>query len=82
MKTIGIIKGASVRRCLTFNQRFTSSLKITRIQAFQVDLPLHEGKYTWADGKSIEVFDATIVKIETNQGLVGYGEQTPLGPGA
>lgn len=26
------------------------------------------------------VFDATVVKIETDSGFVGYGENTPLGP--
>lgn len=55
-------------------------LRITRIQAFQVDLPLHEKSYKWAGGKSVEVFDATVVKIETNLGVIGYGENTPLGP--
>ena len=34
--------------------------RITRIQAFQVDLPLHEGSYKWSGGKSVEVFDSTI----------------------
>lgn len=55
-------------------------LKITRIQVFQVDLPLHEGRYKWSDGKFVEVFDATVVKLETNLGITGFGEQTPLGP--
>lgn len=55
-------------------------MKIKRIQAYQVDLPLHEGSYNWSGGKSVEVFDTTIVKIETDEGLVGYGEVCPLGP--
>ena len=57
-----------------------SSIKIKRIQVFQVDLPLHELSYKWSGGKSVEVFDATVVKIETNAGITGYGENTPLGP--
>lgn len=28
----------------------------------------------------MEVFDATVVRIETEAGIVGYGENTPLGP--
>ena len=55
-------------------------MKITRIQAFQVDLPLHEGSYNWSGGKSVTVFDSTVVRIETDEGSVGFGEITPLGP--
>ena len=55
-------------------------MKITRITAHQVDLPLHEGSYSWSGGKSVDVFDCTIVAIETDEGLVGHGEITPLGP--
>lgn len=57
-----------------------SGIQIKRILAYQVDLPLHEGSYKWSDGKNVSVFDATIVKIETNFGITGYGENTPLGP--
>jgi L-alanine-DL-glutamate epimerase-like enolase superfamily enzyme len=55
-------------------------LKITRIFAHRVDLPLKEGRYNWASGKSVSVFDSTIVGIETDAGLTGYGEVCPLGP--
>ena len=55
-------------------------MKITRISAFQVDLPLYEGSYKWSGGKSVSVFDSTIVRVETDAGLVGYGEVCPLGP--
>ena len=54
--------------------------RITRIQAFQVDLPLHEGSYKWSGGKSVEVFDSTIVRVETDEGVTGHGEVCPLGP--
>ena len=54
--------------------------KIARISAYQVDLPLHEGTYKWSGGKSVEVFDSTIVEVETDDGRVGYGEVCPLGP--
>ena len=55
-------------------------MKITRIAAWQVDLPLHEGSYKWSGGKSVDVFDSTVVRIETDTGLVGHGEVCPLGP--
>ena len=55
-------------------------MKIARIAAWQVDLPLHEGSYKWSGGKSVDVFDSTIVAVETDTGLIGYGEVCPLGP--
>jgi L-alanine-DL-glutamate epimerase-like enolase superfamily enzyme len=55
-------------------------MKIQRIAAYQVDLPLHEGSYKWSGGKSVEVFDSTIVRVETDAGIVGHGEVCPLGP--
>jgi cis-L-3-hydroxyproline dehydratase len=54
-------------------------MKITGIQAFQVDLPLHEGSYKWSGGNSVSVFDSTVVAVETDAGLTGYGEVCPLG---
>ena len=55
-------------------------MKITRIAAYQVDLPLREGSYKWSGGKSVDVFDSTIVQVDTDTGLSGYGEVCPLGP--
>ena len=55
-------------------------MKITRISAYQVDLPLHEGNYNWSGGKSVDVFDSTVVRIETDAGITGTGEVCPLGP--
>ena len=55
-------------------------MKITRILAYRVDLPLHETTYKWSGGKSVTVFDSTIVGVETDAGLTGYGEVCPLGP--
>jgi len=54
-------------------------MRISAIRAYQVDLPLREGRYTWADGRYVEVFDSTVVEILTDEGLVGYGEVCPLG---
>jgi len=55
-------------------------MKITGIRVYQVDLPLAEGRYAWADDKSVDVFDSTVVALETDQGLEGHGEVCPLGP--
>src|SRR6185312_3542555 len=55
-------------------------MKIARILAYRVELPLHETTYKWSGGKSVSVFDSTIVRVETDTGLAGYGEVCPLGP--
>src|SRR3954465_8246390 len=55
-------------------------MKITRILAYRVELPLHEGSYKWSGGKSVTVFDSTIVRVETDSGVAGHGEVCPLGP--
>ncbi len=55
-------------------------MKIERIKVYQVDLPLHEGSYQWSGGKSVSVFDDTVVRLETDVGITGHGEVCPLGP--
>ena len=55
-------------------------MKITAIRAWQIDLPLHEGSYKWSGGNAVSVFDTTVVGVETDAGLTGWGEICPLGP--
>src|SRR6478735_1795855 len=55
-------------------------MRISRVSAYRVELPLHEGSYKWSGGKSVSVFDSTIVGVETDDGITGYGEVCPLGP--
>ncbi len=55
-------------------------VKITAIRVYQVDLPLVEGRYSWSEGKFVEVFDSTVVELLTDEGLAGFGEVCPLGP--
>ena len=54
--------------------------KIKRITAYKIDLPLKEGSYNWSEGKSVSVFDSTVIAVETENGTIGYGECCPLGP--
>ena len=54
-------------------------MKIRRIAAYRVDLPLREGSYKWSGGKSVDVFDSTIVEVEADDGTLGHGEVCPLG---
>lgn len=55
-------------------------MKITKLGVYQVDLPLREGTYHWSGGKSVSVFDSTVVRIDTDRGVTGWGEVCPLGP--
>jgi L-alanine-DL-glutamate epimerase-like enolase superfamily enzyme len=75
---------ASLHRLWVVTPQSDSSLSagmnIARIFAHRVELPLHETTYKWSGGKAITVFDSTIVGVETDTGLIGYGEVCPLGP--
>ncbi len=55
-------------------------MKIKSITVYQVDLPLRETNYKWSGGKSVTVFDSTVVAVETDTGVMGWGECCPLGP--
>jgi L-alanine-DL-glutamate epimerase-like enolase superfamily enzyme len=55
-------------------------MKITKIYAYRVELPFVEGSYKWSGGKSVSVFDSTVVRVDTDEGVTGYGEVCPLGP--
>src|SRR5262245_29880856 len=55
-------------------------MRIRRITAYWVELPLHEGAYRWSGGQAVTVFDSTVVRVDTDAGLTGYGEVCPLGP--
>jgi L-alanine-DL-glutamate epimerase-like enolase superfamily enzyme len=55
-------------------------MRIKKISAWRVALPLHEGSYKWSGGKSVTVFDSTVVSVETDTSVIGYGEVCPLGP--
>ncbi|HBL25880.1 MAG TPA: mandelate racemase [Acidobacteria bacterium] len=55
-------------------------MQITHIRGYRVALPLHEGSYKWSGGKSVSVFDCTVVEVATDAGITGWGEVCPLGP--
>ena len=55
-------------------------MRIVGLSLYQVDLPLYEGSYNWSGGKSVQVFDSTVVRLLTDDGLEGFGEVCPLGP--
>ncbi len=55
-------------------------MKITSISAYATSLELKEGAYSWGT-QSFPSFDSTVVVIDTDEGLQGFGEICPLGPG-
>lgn len=48
-------------------------MKITRLEVYQIDLPYAGGEYRLSGGRTYTNFDATIVKLTTDTGLVGFG---------
>ena len=54
-------------------------MKITRIDVFQVDLPVKGGVYRLSGGREYTAYDATITRIATDTGHEGWGESTPFG---
>jgi L-alanine-DL-glutamate epimerase-like enolase superfamily enzyme len=56
-----------------------AELKIEKIDVFQIDLPYAGGVYRLSGGREYTSFDATIVRITTQDGLEGWGESTPFG---
>ncbi|NIF23569.1 cis-3-hydroxy-L-proline dehydratase [Candidatus Pantoea multigeneris] len=53
-------------------------MKIVKISIHQIDLTLKD-TYSWSN-QSYDVFDSTVILIETDSGLTGTGEICPLGP--
>ncbi|MEM9552073.1 MAG: mandelate racemase/muconate lactonizing enzyme family protein [Pseudomonadota bacterium] len=54
-------------------------MKITRITIFRRDLPLKDPYWLSGGRLRFDVLDATFVKLDTDDGLVGWGEGTPWG---
>lgn len=54
-------------------------MKITSISIYQINLPLEYPYWLSAGRLKFEQLDATFIKIETDEGLIGWGEGTPWG---
>ena len=55
-------------------------MRIAGIRVWRVELPLLEGRYGWSNDNYVELFDSTVVALDTDAGLTGWGEVCPLGP--
>lgn len=56
-------------------------MKIVKIDVFQKSYTMAAGKFVISGGKVATVQDSTIVKIETDEGLIGWGEHCVFSPG-
>ncbi|MBX2839478.1 MAG: mandelate racemase/muconate lactonizing enzyme family protein [Gammaproteobacteria bacterium] len=54
-------------------------MKLTSVAVYQVNLPFDGGVYQLSGGREWTGMDSTIVKLETDQGVVGWGETCPFG---
>ncbi|MDX6752431.1 mandelate racemase/muconate lactonizing enzyme family protein [Geminicoccaceae bacterium 1502E] len=54
-------------------------MKITRISVWQLDLPLHKPYYLSGGRLRFDRLDSTIVRIDTDAGIHGWGEGCPWG---
>ena len=54
-------------------------MKIARIEIYQHDLPVKGGIYRLSGGREYTSYDATFVRIVSEDGLEGWGETTPFG---
>lgn len=54
-------------------------MRIARIDVFRVELSYSGGTYLLSGGREYRSFDATVVRITTDDGLEGWGESTPFG---
>ena len=54
-------------------------MKINNIKVYQVDIPLIEKAYKWANDNIVNNFDSSIVVIETDNKIQGVGEVCNLG---
>lgn len=54
-------------------------MHIHQIDVYQIDLPYSGGTYELSRGRTYTSFDATIVKVTTDDGTTGWGESTPFG---
>ena len=54
-------------------------MQITAITAWAQWQPFVDGIYTCSGGRSAAGFDSTLVRVQTDAGLCGWGEYAPLG---
>ena len=54
-------------------------MQITSVTVYGQWQPFVSGIYTCSGGRSAAGFESTIVRVETDEGITGWGEEAPLG---
>lgn len=52
---------------------------ITAISVYRVQLPFH-GAYRLSGGRTWDRLDSTVIRVDTDAGITGWGEACPFGP--
>jgi cis-L-3-hydroxyproline dehydratase len=55
-------------------------MRITRADVYGYDLTYVHGTYVMSGGRVIDALPSTVVRLTTDDGVVGFGETCPLGP--
>jgi len=71
----GTLRALSQRRSESEN-----AMKITKLSVHRADLHYAGAAYSFSQGRSYRVFQTSVVALETDEGLIGYGEICPCGP--
>jgi L-alanine-DL-glutamate epimerase-like enolase superfamily enzyme len=54
-------------------------VRIARIACYRLELPFADGEYGVSGGRTSTSFDSTVVVVETDDGVEGFGETASLG---
>ena len=54
-------------------------MRIIKISVYQVDLPVQDGGFRQSSGRIWRTLDTSIIRIDTDLGITGWGETTPFG---
>ena len=55
-------------------------MQIARVDVFGYELRYAHGAYVMSGGRTITSLTSTVVRVETTDGIFGWGETCPLGP--
>ena len=53
-------------------------MRITRISVYRKTMPYVGGTYGWGPGRIFTAADSTVVAVETDAGITGCGECSPM----
>jgi cis-L-3-hydroxyproline dehydratase len=56
------------------------TMRIVRVDVHHYNLRYAHGEYVMSGGRAVASLPSTVVRIETDEGVVGWGETCPLGP--